>query len=133
MLEKIMIIDDSLTSRMYIKKCISMVIVNPQLVIIESPNGAEALEKLKQEIVDLIISDINMPVMNGITMLTRLKENPNWQQIPVIFISSMINDERLAQLRELGATDIIKKPVSPTSINQALLKFTSEDTNQGWG
>ncbi len=134
-MEKVMIVDDSFTSRMYIRKCINMALGN-ELSIVEAKDGQDALQKLRNETVELIISDVNMPIMCGFTLMRNLKETPCFKQIPVIFITSLANDGRTENLMDLGAFEVLKKPLSPALLVKALNKLqqpVEPSSAQGWG
>ena len=73
-------------------------------------SGEQALQFLEKRIPDLILLDINMPVMDGKETLTRIKENPVWSNIPVIFLTSDESSETEAECLRLGAEDYIRKP-----------------------
>ena len=73
-------------------------------------SGEQALQFLEKRIPDLILLDINMPVMDGKETLARIKENPAWMGIPVIFLTSDESSETEAECLRLGAEDYIRKP-----------------------
>ena len=73
-------------------------------------SGEQALQFLEKRIPDLILLDINMPVMDGKETLTRIKANPVWSNIPVIFLTSDESSETEAECLRLGAEDYIRKP-----------------------
>jgi two-component system, chemotaxis family, chemotaxis protein CheY len=133
-----LIIDDSTTSRLFAKKCTMMSFANQDVLFLEAHNGEDALQKLKEHQIDLIISDVNMPVMNGFTFLRNVKANQTWKNIPVIFITSLANDERKENLMALGAHAVLKKPLSPKELAQSLAGFSPEQEKEkeeesSWG
>ncbi len=134
-----MVVDDSLTSRMYIKKCLSILLDDDNLIFLEAGNGEEALKKLEERPVDLIISDVNMPVMTGFTFLRNIKNNANFVNIPVVFVTSLANEGRTENLMALGAFDVIKKPINPTNLGATLVKLYgnpekgSDESKESWG
>ncbi len=137
-MDNILIIDDSFTSRLYAKKCICMVLKREDLNIVEAKDGADALDKLESNKIDLIISDVNMPVMTGFTLIRNLKSNPKFSDIPVIFVTSLANDNRMKNLIDLGGFAVIKKPVQPNELGDAVSKLlpqsdNNDDTDNGWG
>jgi len=135
---KVMVIDDSKTARMFTIKCTQMVVGNMELEFLEAENGQEAFTVLEENSsVDLILSDVNMPVMNGFTFLRNLKTEDNLKEIPLIFITSLANDARSENLKSLGASAVIPKPLRPNSLKNALelvgfLK-TEKANADGWG
>jgi len=142
-MNKILVVDDSSTSRMFIKKCLKMVLPE-EPTFFEAENGEKALNIMSENKIDLVVSDVNMPVMSGFTFLRNLKETPSIATVPVIFTTSLANDARTQNLLELGARSVLKKPVSPTSLGEAIKKVLLENqqtstepkkdaSNDGWG
>jgi two-component system cell cycle response regulator len=76
----------------------------------EAANGEEGLAVAAREKPNLIILDVTMPVMDGVTMLTRLKADPKLQSIPVIMLTSESSRENVLQITSLGARDYLVKP-----------------------
>lgn len=112
-----MIVDDSATSRMFIKRCLEVIFTDQEeITFYEAGDGKEALGKLKANPTDLVIIDLNMPVMDGATLLRWLKGSPKLTYIPVIVITSVDNPAKRDELKELGAYDVLSKPVSPAKI-----------------
>ena len=81
---------------------------NYQLLIVN--NGKEALERLKQSSVDLIISDVMMPLMDGYEVCYQIKENPETKDIPIIFVSALASPKEIEMGNEAGGDDYITKP-----------------------
>jgi len=107
---KILVVDDAEHDRMLISK---MIRVNGYDVL-EARNGVEALRLLENIIPDLIISDINMPGMDGLTLLLRLKKNSKTNIIPFVFYTSaFVNDEDRELGLSLGASRYLLKPLEP--------------------
>jgi two-component system chemotaxis response regulator CheY len=115
----VLIVDDSGAMRSVIKKVIAISGFKLDQCI-EAGNGREALEKLKQNWVDVIVSDINMPEMNGLELLKALKQDPLYQNIPTIVISTEGSSERMHEALEAGAKEFIKKPFLPEDIRRVL-------------
>ncbi|MEI6712927.1 MAG: response regulator [Verrucomicrobiota bacterium] len=103
---KILSVDDSLTIRMLVKRSFK----NYDCVVIEASNGEEGLAAAAKEKPDLIFLDITMPVMDGVTMLTKLKENPDLKGIPVIMLTAESGRENVAYIAKLGVRDYLVKP-----------------------
>ncbi|EDZ62594.1 two-component response regulator, GGDEF family [Sulfurimonas gotlandica GD1] len=79
-------------------------------IINSSSNGKEALEAINNNKPDLIILDVEMPIMNGYETITKLKENKKTQNIPVIFLTSLTKPDVIKKIFNLGASDYISKP-----------------------
>ena len=120
-MKQIMIVDDSATSRMFIKRCIEVVLTDQgELTFFEAGDGKDALGKLKANAVDLVIIDFNMPVMDGGTLLRWLKGSPKLTHLPVIVITSVDNPAKRDELKELGAFEVLSKPVAPAKLMPVL-------------
>ncbi|MHB8907962.1 MAG: response regulator [Syntrophales bacterium] len=115
----VLIVDDSFSMRSVIKKVLSMSGFHMDQCY-EAGNGREGIAVLEKEWVDVIISDINMPVMNGLEMLRQLKEHPDYQNIPVIVISTEGSDDRINEAFCNGAKGFIKKPFLPEDLKKIL-------------
>jgi two-component system, chemotaxis family, chemotaxis protein CheY len=115
----IMIVDDSETMRAAIKKVIRMSGV-PVGDFYEAAHGREALDLLEGAWVDVILSDINMPEMNGMELLQILKNNEVFANIPVIFITTETSEVRVEEARKIGVAGYIKKPFLPETIKRIL-------------
>lgn len=117
---KILIVDDSATSRMIIQRCVEMSGCEVD-AFLQAENGIEALALLDGEnAVDLILSDINMPKMDGQTFVRLLKNKAETASIPVIITSSVADASLEEEMRKLGIERVIKKPVSPEKIMHAM-------------
>ena len=115
----ILIIDDSHAMRQVIKKIIGMSGFKMDQCY-EAGHGLEALSVLSDHWVDVILSDINMPQMNGLEFLNRLRGHELFQHIPVIMISTEGSTERIQEAFDLGARGFIKKPFLPEEIRKIL-------------
>ncbi|MBW2655583.1 MAG: response regulator [Deltaproteobacteria bacterium] len=115
----VLIVDDSNTMRAVIKKVISISGFKMDQCI-EAGNGKKALDVLTDNWVDVIISDINMPEMNGFELLKKLKEDDLLKNIPVILISTESSDERMQDAFDMGAKGFIKKPFTPEAVKKIL-------------
>ncbi len=116
---EILIVDDSSTSRMIIRRCIEMAGVEVGNFRF-AENGLDALATLKEQGgISVIVTDINMPKMDGQTFIRVLKANPQTAGIPMIVVSSIASGDMDAELLALGATVVVKKPVSPAKMASA--------------
>jgi two-component system chemotaxis response regulator CheY len=115
----VLIVDDSAAMRSVIKKIIHISGFKMDGCF-EAGNGLEALAQLKEQWVDVIISDVNMPEMNGLELLQRLSQDPLYQNIPVIIVSTEGSTERMQEALDRGAKGFIKKPFLPEDIKRVL-------------
>lgn len=86
-------------------------------------NGAEMIEFLEKEEIDLIFSDINMPVMDGLTMTKKIREVQKWEEIPIISISSMAFAHEIKEMQAAGMNASIAKPIARKEVYNALERF----------
>ena len=103
---KVLTVDDSKTIRMIVKKAFKPY----DCELSEAENGLEGLEVARQEKPDLIVLDITMPVMNGIEMLGKLKEDAELKSTPVIMLTAESGKDNVMQIVKMGVTDYIVKP-----------------------
>lgn len=118
----ILVVDDSSVMR-------SMIIKTLQISglslgkIYEAANGKEGLEMISQNWIDLILTDINMPVMNGLTMAENLHENAETAHIPILFVSSAGFQENSEIVQKTGA-GFIRKPFTPELLRKMIIQLT---------
>ena len=93
---------------------------------LEASNGQEALEILEGRWIDLILSDVHMPVMDGIGFIQSLRDKDICGDTPVVFVTTEANEERLNQLMNLGASGYIRKPFRPEEIGALLSRIMGE-------
>lgn len=114
----VMIVDDVESNRMLLK-----MILEDDYKIIESASGADCLDKLKANLPDIVLLDVNMPGMTGYEVCTEIRKNKTTSTIPVVFISAMDNvEERLAGF-EAGGNDYITKPIDPEHVMDRVKHF----------
>jgi two-component system chemotaxis response regulator CheY len=115
----ILIVDDS----MALRKILQRVIRNAGVTIDEiqeAADGQAALQCLAQFKPDVILSDINMPNMDGLELLRRIKGSQDWKSLPVIMISTEASREHVMESIELGACNFIRKPFNEDDIREKL-------------
>lgn len=121
----VLIVDDSRSMRNVIKKVISH--SGFQMgECWEAGNGQEALDLLENNWIDLILSDIHMPVMDGFGLLRALQGKESWRELPVVLITTESNQERLQEALDLGAKGYIRKPFRPEDICVLLRRVMGE-------
>jgi len=128
MFKNILLVDDSAIARMVIRKSLRIVL-NHSFEIIEASNGIRALEQLKKNKIDLILSDLNMPEMDGRQLLKRIKSSPKYNSTPVVIITSIANEINESTLYEIGADRVLNKPLSAMKLKaiiESLYKKTGE-------
>jgi two-component system sensor histidine kinase/response regulator len=112
MTETILIVDDTATNIQLVAA-----LLDPMGYELSFANsGADALEQVKETKFDLILLDIMMPEMDGIEVARRLKTDPDYRNIPIIFLTAKSDDDSLVEGFEVGAADYVTKPFSPPEL-----------------
>ena len=119
MSQKVLLVDDSQVIRAAIKKVLRMTGMEIAAVL-EAADGREALEVVKREQVDLILLDVNMPNVDGLETLRRLKDSAETREIPVVMVTSEGTQDLLDQAMELGAAGYVTKPFTPEVLTHKL-------------
>ena len=115
----LLIVDDSAA----IRKILRRVLLQTEISIgsiYEAGDGAEALAVLQSQTVGLILSDINMPNMDGLQFLHQLKSEAAWKTIPVIMITTEGSPSKVLEALQLGANGYVRKPFTPDQIEEKL-------------
>ncbi len=120
---KILAVDDSKMIRMLIKKTFTPL----KCQIVEAENGEEGLEAALREKPDIIMLDVNMPVMRGDEMLDKLRNEYGMKDIPVIMLTAEGVKENVAQIKDLGVSDYIVKPFKGEQLVESAKKVIKFD------
>jgi two-component system chemotaxis response regulator CheY len=118
MTKKILAVDDSLTMRQLIKMTLS----RAGYEVVEAEDGAKGLQKASAETFDLVLSDINMPVMTGIELLRSLRALPQYKFTPVVLVTTESQTDKKQEGKAAGATGWIVKPFEPEQLLAVVTK-----------
>lgn len=113
----ILVVDDSATTRSLVA---SYLAGWGEVEVLEAASGFEALRVLPSRAVDLIVTDINMPDINGLELISFVRANPNYRHIPVIIISTENSAEDRKRGLELGASGYLVKPFAAEALLAAV-------------
>lgn len=116
---KILIVDDSSLTRKIVRRVIEMTQMDVG-EFFDAENGEEALKILKDTSVDLVLSDLNMPHMNGVEMVHHMKSTPDTKSIPVVIISTESKTARIKELLAEGVKDYLHKPFKPEEFKELI-------------
>lgn len=114
----ILVVDDSTTMR----QMVSFTLTSAGHQVVEAVDGNDAVEAAKKGRFDLIISDVNMPGMNGLELVRNLRTIPEYKFIPVLMLTTEAGQDIKQKGREAGATGWIVKPFSPEVLLATLKK-----------
>jgi chemosensory pili system protein ChpA (sensor histidine kinase/response regulator) len=117
---RVLIVDDSLSVRKYL----SAFLTTRNLKVYSASNGGEALKMLEENEVDLIITDLEMPIMHGYELVSRIRASSQWKGIPIIVLTSRSTGKHKEKALELGADDYIIKPFDEAGLMESLKKFS---------
>ena len=118
---KILSVDDSRTIRLIVGRALR----SYDCVLCEAANGEEGLAAAAREKPNLILLDVTMPVMDGVTMLTKLKEDPTLKGIPVIMLTAESGRENVLHIAKLGVRDYLVKPFKENELIEKAGKIVS--------
>ena len=116
----ILVVDDSAAIRKILTRVLRQTGMAIQ-TIHEAGDGEEALAVLRGHRVDLILSDINMPKMDGLQLLASLKASPEWNTIPVVMVTTEGGETKVAEAVKLGASGYVRKPFTADQIKEKLV------------
>ena len=117
----VLIVDDSAA----IRKILQRVLVQAEVAlgsVYEASDGQEAIARLKHSSsVNLILADVNMPNMDGLELLERLKANKAWKDVPVLMVTTEGSQNKVMQALQLGANGYLRKPFTADQIKEKLV------------
>jgi len=106
MTKSILSVDDSASMRQMVK----LTLAGAGYQVAEAANGAEGLERAKGSIFDLVVTDLNMPVMDGLAFIRELRKLPAYRGVPIIFLTTESDGAKKQEAKAAGATGWITKP-----------------------
>ena len=111
-MKKIMTVDDSSSMR----QMVGFTLTNAGYNVIEASNGKEALERMNGNSVDLLLVDLNMPVMDGIQLIREIRKNDAHRFVPIVMLTTESQEVKKREGKEAGATGWIIKPFKPEQL-----------------
>ncbi len=121
----ILIVDDSLPMRSVIKRTLKAA-GYASSEFHDAANGKEALDLLKNRWIDMVMTDYNMPVMNGLELIQAIKKEEILKDIPVVVISTEGNAAKIKEFMDSGASGYITKPFTPETVRDLIIKLLGE-------
>ena len=121
MSKEVLVVDDSATVRKFVSVSLSM----QGFTVVTACDGMDALEKLPKGRFDLVITDLNMPTMDGFEFIKALRDSPEFHEVPVIILTSLTDQENKEQGLKLGVGSYVLKPFSLEKIQYEVSKYLS--------
>jgi len=118
----ILVVEDSPTMRQLIGFAMKRI---PESRVIEATDGVDALKKLSSETIDIILADINMPVMDGLKLVSLVRGNASYKNIPIIMITTEGAEEDRKKALAIGANAYLTKPVQTQELIRLVSSFIS--------
>jgi two-component system chemotaxis response regulator CheY len=117
---RVLIVDDSSVMRKIVQRSLRQAGLQLKEVF-EASNGVEALARMKETRVDLILTDINMPTMDGLELVRQLQAVENAKGVPIVMITTEAGETHVVQALSNGARGYIRKPFSPDQIKERII------------
>ncbi len=116
----VLIVDDSAAIRKILQRVLRQTEI-PIGTVYEAGDGVEALETLRHKSIGLVLSDINMPNMDGLEFLTKMRAEQAWSAIPVLMVSTEGTQAKVLEAVERGASGYVRKPFTAEQIKEKLV------------
>jgi two-component system chemotaxis response regulator CheY len=116
---KILVVDDDKTTR----KLLNLFLKAKGYEVVTAENGLDAMEKLGTENINLVVTDMNMPYMDGIELTKNLKNDENWKNIPIVMVTTEADEEERKKAMDAGVDDYLVKPANAEQITDSVKKI----------
>ncbi|MCA9213571.1 MAG: response regulator [Planctomycetales bacterium] len=113
-----LVVDDSTSMR----QMVSFTLSQHGFEVVEGGNGQEAIDNVGSRAVNLVVTDLNMPVMDGITLIRELRAKPQFKTVPILMLTTETQDSKKQEGKAAGATGWIVKPFQPEKLLQVVDK-----------
>ena len=126
---KLLIVDDDKTTR----KLLSLYLKGKGYEVVPAENGLDAIEKLGTESINLIVTDMNMPYMDGIELTKILRSDSNLKNIPIIMVTTEADDDEKKKAFDAGVDDYLVKPTNADAISDSIKRIVEKIFSGGDG
>jgi len=115
---RVLLVDDHPVNR----KVVGVMLAPFGCVVVEAEHGQAALDRLETESFDVVLMDVNMPVMGGLEATRRIRARPDWAGLPIIALTADVMDDQVQACREAGMDDFVVKPVDMAALVSAVTR-----------
>ena len=119
--KQVLIVDDCAVTR----KLVALYLKKAGFGSVQAENGLEALEKLAQELVDLVVTDLNMPRMDGLALTKSLRSEPQYARLPIVMLTTEAEETARAKGLEAGVSAYLTKPVTQERLDEVVQTLTA--------
>jgi two-component system chemotaxis response regulator CheY len=116
---KLLIVDDDKTTR----KLLGLYLKGKGYEVVTAENGLDAMEKLGTESINLMVTDMNMPYMDGIELTRTLRADPSWSALPIIMVTTEADEDERKKALDAGVNDYLVKPTNADQISESIKKI----------
>ena len=134
---RILLVDDEPSARTLLRRWIER---NISATVFEAEDGLQALESVDENKIELVVSDVSMPILDGIELLRLLRTDPSWERLEVLMVSHVAAEDKISQIIALGASDYLLKPLQYdhaikrlTAAAERIIQHRSDSTGDGAG
>lgn len=124
---KILVVDDCATTR----KLLTLYLKSKGYEVVTAENGLDGLEKVGKENVNLVLSDLNMPYMDGLEFVKSLRANPDTAELPVVMVTTEADPEEKEKAMKAGANGYMIKPVTAEMVAESIKKIMKDLFGKG--
>lgn len=124
---KILVVDDCATTR----KLLTLYLKSKGYEVVTAENGLDGLEKVGKENVNLVLSDLNMPYMDGLEFVKSLRANPDTTELPVVMVTTEADPEEKEKAMKAGANGYMIKPVTAEMVAENIKKIMKDLFGKG--
>lgn len=121
---RVLVVDDSRMARKLIRRVLSNLGIEN---FFEACDGSEAIDLLKRETVDLVVTDYNMPEVNGVELTEHIRHSELLAHLPVMMVTSEANEAHLSQVAHSGVNALTDKPFEPETVKRLLVQLLNQD------
>jgi len=125
----ILIVDDSAVTREILTRSLRLCGM-PLGEVYHAANGQEALRVLDEKWADLVFTDINMPVMDGMEFVAELRKRDDWERLPVVVVSTEGSKGRMDELESTGIAGYIRKPFTPEQVAEMVQRVMGDKAHE---